>query len=106
MQDDAHEAAAAVSVLDHGADGLVPIGKHDDAGVCAEVKIPELVTGRDGRNEQVLGAPPGAIAAKSGIGRPENVGFAWRADGMRALIGATVRPAAAGVSSPFHDGPI
>ena len=75
-------------------------------GFCAEVKIPKLVTGRDGRDEQVLRAPSGAVAAEAGIGRSENVGLAGRTDDMRALIGTIVRRAAAGVSGPLHDGPI
>jgi hypothetical protein len=106
MQDDAREAAAAVGVLDHRSHRLVPVREHDDAGIDAEVKIPKLVTGRDRRNEQILGAPPGVVAAEAGIGRSENVGLAWRADRMRALIGAIVLRAAAGVSGPLHDGPI
>src|SRR5271169_2297347 len=106
MQDDTREAAAAVGVLDHGSYRIVPVCEHDNAGICAEVKIPKLVTGRDGRNEQVLRAPSGAVAAEAGIGRSENVGLAGPTDDMRALIGTIIRRAPAGVSGPFHDGPI
>jgi hypothetical protein len=63
-----------------------PVREHDDACICAQVQIPELVTGRDRRDEQVLGAPAGRVAAETRIGRSQNVGLARRADRVRALI--------------------
>jgi hypothetical protein len=59
---------------------------------------PELVTGKDRRDEQVLGAPAGRVAAETRIGRSQNVGLARCADRMRALIAPIIRSAAAGVS--------
>ena len=75
-----------------------PVREHDDACICAQVQIPELVTGKDRRDEQVLGAPAGRVAAETRIGRSQNVGLARRADRMRALIAPIIRSAAAGVS--------
>jgi hypothetical protein len=67
MQNDAHKTAAAVGFLDHRSDRFVPVREHDDACARAEMKIPKLVAGRDGRNEQVLGTPSGRVAAEAGI---------------------------------------
>jgi hypothetical protein len=75
-----------------------PVREHDDACICAQVQIPELVTGKDRRDEQVLGAPAGRVAAETRIGGSQNVGLARRADRMRALIAPIIRSAAAGVS--------
>lgn len=90
----------------HHCFGVVGVGGDGDACGAAQVQVPELVAGGNGGQQHVFGVVAVFVAAKGGVGRAEQVGFAVDSDGVIARIGGVGRCAAAQVARPFDGGAV
>ena len=94
-----------VAFVHHGF-GVVGVDGDGDARRAAQVQIPEFVAGGDGGQQHVFGIVTGFVAAKSGVRRAEQVGFAGDFDGVIARIGGVGRCATAQIACPFDSGAV
>ena len=94
-----------VAFVHHGF-GVVGVGGYGDARRAAQVQIPEFVAGGDGGQQHVFGVVAVFVAAKGGVGRAVQIGFAGDFDGVIARIGGVGRCAVAQVARPFDSGAV
>ena len=95
----------AAAFVHHGF-GTVGVGGDDDAGGAAQMQIPKFVAGGNGGQQHVFGVVAVFVAAKGGVGRAEQVGFAGDSDGVIARIGGVGRCAAAQIARSFDGGAV
>ena len=95
----------AAAFVHHGF-SVVGVGGDGDAGGAAQVQIPEFVAGGNGGQQHVFGVMTVFVAAKGGVGRAEQVGFAGDFDGVIARIGGVGRCTAAQIARPFDGGAV
>ena len=106
LQQHVDEAARAVCVHLHDALRAILVGRHDDAGYGTEMQIPELVAGREGRQEEVFRVPACRVAAKGRIGGRENVRFAVSRYDVVAAVITVARGPRSGISLPRDGHPV
>ena len=70
------------------------------------MQIPELVAGGNSGQQHVFGVVAVFVAAKGGVRRTKQVGFAGDLDGVVARIGGVGRCAAAQIARPFDGGAV
>lgn len=67
-QRDHGEAPSPIGGFQHLALGLIIISGDDDAGLGAQMQIPELVAGAERSDQQLLGVPARGVAAEGRVG--------------------------------------
>lgn len=100
-QDDFGESAR-FGAVEHRALRVVAIRKHADAGICAQMQVPELMACRDCGHKQIFGVPARRVPAKRCVGRARNFRLGTGPSDVVATVFAVSRRAGSLIAGPLY----